>query len=101
MNKSEILNKEEYKKQISNDVQLVDVRTPEEYNDGYIKNAENVDIKSQDFIEKIEKYSKSNPVYVYCRSGVRSQKAAEIMIDRGFSKVIDLEGGYINWMNSN
>lgn len=99
MNKSEILNKEDYKKAISNDVQLIDVRTPEEYNDGYIKNADNIDIRSQDFIEKIETYSKSEPVYVYCKSGGRSQKAAEIMLDRGFSKVIDLEGGYMNWIN--
>lgn len=101
MNKSEVLNKEEYKKQISKNVQLVDVRTREEYNEGYIKDADNIDVNSQDFIEKIEKYTKSSPVYVYCRSGVRSQKAAEIMLDRGFNKVIDLEGGYINWMNSN
>lgn len=99
MAKSEILNKEDYKKAISNDVQLVDVRTAEEYNDGYIKDAENIDIKSQDFLEKIEKYSKSEPVYVYCKSGGRSQKAAEIMIDRGFTHVIDLEGGYMNWMS--
>lgn len=99
MNKSEILSKEDYKKAILKDVQLVDVRTPEEYNDGYIKDAENIDVKSQDFLEKIEKYSKSETVYVYCKSGGRSQKAAELMIDRGFSHVIDLEGGYINWIN--
>lgn len=49
------------------------------------------------FESEIQKLDKSKPVYVYCRSGMRSQKAAQKMIELGFTQVIDLEGGYLSW----
>jgi rhodanese-related sulfurtransferase len=54
-------------------------------------------VNGESFESDIQKLDKKQPVYVYCRSGARSQKAAEKMIALGFTQVIDLEGGYLSW----
>ena len=79
------------------DVQLIDVRTPEEYNEGYIENAQNIDYYSPTFDEDIQKLDKSKPVILYCKSGNRSGKCAEILKEAGFEKIYDLEGGITEW----
>ena len=88
-----------YKNHIENNsVQLYDVRTPEEYNLGHINGAVNIDYKNEEiFYESFEKLDKSKPVYLYCRSGNRSKKSADILIELGFTKVYDLKGGFIEW----
>ena len=79
-------------------VQLVDVRTLKEYNSGHIENAINIDFyNSSNFKEAFERLNKDKPVYLYCRSGARSQKAARKLIAMGFSKIYDLKGGYMRW----
>ena len=79
-------------------VQLVDVRTPEEYNAGYIDNAINIDYFDQEkFKQAFKKLDKDKPVYVYCRSGSRSNMSAIILKELGFTKLYDLDGGYIAW----
>ena len=81
-------------------VQLVDVRTPEEYNAGYIDNAINIDYFDQEkFKQAFKKLDKDKPVYVYCRSGSRSNMSAIILKELGFTKLYDLDGGYIAWFN--
>lgn len=95
--KIKIVTKAEFKTAIESDVQLVDVRTPQEFKDGYIKNAININIYDADFETKIQSLDKTKPVYVYCKSGGRSQQAAHKMIDLGFTEVIDLQGGYMAW----
>jgi rhodanese-related sulfurtransferase len=88
-----------YKKAISNDVQLVDVRTPKEYNEGFIKNAKNIDYFSDDFKENMKEFDKEKPLYLYCRSGGRSGKASKILKELGFKEIYDLKGGYLAWSN--
>lgn len=79
-------------------VQLVDVRTKNEFGGGHIKNAKNIDFFSAtNFRNAFEKMNKEQPVYLYCRSGARSQKAARKLVDMGFSKIYDLRGGYSRW----
>lgn len=79
------------------DIQLVDVRTPEEYAEGKINNAMNIDVTSDNFEERVSNsLKKDSPVYLYCRSGGRSVIASKILINKGF-EVYNLEGGYINW----
>ncbi|MGK0388928.1 MAG: phage shock protein E [Maribacter sp.] len=78
-------------------LQLIDVRTPKEYKSGYIKPAKNIDIFSSDFLEKISKKDKSQPIYVYCKSGMRSGKASKQLVKAGFDQVFDLKGGYMAW----
>ena len=77
---------------------LLDVRTEDEYNNGIISNAINIDIhKGQDFIQELEKLDKTKNYYVYCRSGMRSAKACEIMNQLGFENTFNLMGGIIEW----
>lgn len=93
-----IVNVETFKKGISvKNVQLIDVRTAEEYAEGFIPKAINIDVSQEDFKEKIKTLDKTKPVYVYCTKGVRSNNAAQILEKAGFKKIIDLEGGYSNW----
>ena len=78
-------------------VQLLDVRTPEEFNRGAIPGALNLDIRSEDFTEQLEDLDKDKPVILYCQSGFRSNKAAGILLSLGFTQVLDYKGGYSDW----
>ena len=80
-------------------IQLVDVRTPEEFNKGHIKGASNIDIRGA-FDKGVSSLKKDQPVYVYCLSGGRSAAAARKMKASGFTTVIDLSGGIIAWNNA-
>lgn len=78
-------------------VQLLDVRTPQEYAEGHIDGALNINIRSDDFQRMAEKeLSKDYTILVYCRSGRRSIDAAEILTKLGY-KVVNLKGGIIEW----
>jgi rhodanese-related sulfurtransferase len=82
-------------------VQLVDVRTAEEYKSGTIKYAQNIDYLSYDFIENTDKLNKKEPVYIFCKSGNRSALAKEKMIKNGFEQVYELKEGYLAWKKEN
>lgn len=77
--------------------QLVDVRTPEEFKNGHLANAENIDYKNTAFREQIKSLDKNKPVFVYCLGGVRSAAAADILHENGFTEVYDMQGGYMKW----
>lgn len=79
------------------EVQVVDVRTPEEYADGFIEDAQNIDFTSPTFDEDIAKLDKSKPVILYCKGGGRSAKCAAKLKGAGFVKIYDLEGGISQW----
>jgi len=79
------------------DVQLVDVRTPEEYSEGYIEGFQNIDFLSDTFQDDIEKLDKTKPIIVYCKSGRRSAKSSQLLKEKGFVKIYDLEGGIEKW----
>lgn len=94
----EVIEPEQYQQQINKkDVQLVDVRTSQEYKEGHIKGARNIDFFAEDFVEQFQDLDKEKPVYIYCRSGNRSSKASKKLAEAGFKKIIDLEGGYKAW----
>jgi rhodanese-related sulfurtransferase len=82
------------------DVQLVDVRTPKEYDEERIANSQNIDYNSPTFDEDITKLDKTKPVILYCRRGNRSAKCAKKLKDAGFEKIYDLEGGISKWRHS-
>lgn len=94
------LSQEEWATQFKTDDQgfLLDVRTPEEFEDGYIPGATNIDIYlGPEFIEEVEKLDKGKNYYVYCRSGKRSGQACTIMNQLGFKNAYNLSGGFMEW----
>ncbi|HWR33558.1 MAG TPA: rhodanese-like domain-containing protein [Chitinophagaceae bacterium] len=81
-----------------NDIQLLDVRTPGEYNSGHIKNSLQADWNNKtEFNDRIQYVDKNRPVYVYCLVGGRSAAAASWMRQNGFTNVYELEGGINAW----
>ncbi|NMR36087.1 redoxin domain-containing protein [Chryseobacterium aquaticum] len=83
------------------DAQLIDVRTPGEFQNGHLKNAMNIDWKADDFADKAATLDKDKPVFVYCMSGPRSSAAAEKLQEMGFKNVYEMQGGMMKWRNAN
>lgn len=79
---------------------VLDVRTPEEWAEGTISGAEKINYHDDNFAQQIEKLDKNAPVYLYCRSGGRSASAADILKEKGFTKVYNLDGGITSWQSS-
>ena len=78
-------------------IKVVDVRTPEEFSEGHIPNAININALADDFIENVEgAFPAGSEIAIYCRSGRRSAEAAEKMAKLGYN-VTDLEGGILAW----
>ena len=79
-------------------VQLVDVRTPEEFLAGHIDKAKNINFNDPNFKQTIAtSLNKNKPVAIYCRSGRRNASALIILKEMGFKDIYDLEGGFLNW----
>jgi rhodanese-related sulfurtransferase len=77
---------------------VLDVRTEEEFESGFIPNAINIDIRmGAGLIDELNKLDKTVPYYVYCRSGARSAQAVQIMQDMGFVFSYNLLGGILAW----
>lgn len=79
------------------DVQLVDVRTSEEFAQESIPGSQNIDFESPTFEADIDKLDKTKPVLLYCNAGGQSAKCAKKLLDAGFIKIYDLEGGITKW----
>lgn len=82
------------------DIQLIDVRTIEEYNSGYIDGALNIDFYKFSFIDSINVLDKSKTTVVYCKSGNRSSKSALMMKSLGFKNVYNLKEGMNGWVSN-
>ncbi len=76
---------------------FVDVRTPEEIAEGKIKGAIELDYRSSDFEDKILKLDRDKDYVIYCRSGGRSKRFAEVMQKHEFKQVSNMLGGYEAW----
>ena len=85
------------KLKIAKKVQLLDVRTPEEFNVDKIDKSININILDADFESKTKTLDKLKPVFVYCKAGSRSSKAASKLADLGFTIIYNLEGGIMKW----
>ncbi len=82
-------------------IQLVDVRTPDEINAGFIEKAIFANYFDEDFVTKATKQlDKNKPVYLYCRSGNRSGKSAKLLKEKGFV-VYNVLGGFNKWKTEN
>ena len=72
--------------------QVIDVRTPEEFDAGHLVGAVNVDVQAADFHERVQGLEKSDSYVLYCRSGSRAGAAADMMLDMGFTDVVNAGG---------
>jgi len=94
----QVLSSQEFKAQIENKkVQLIDVRTPNEYKSGHLKGAKNIDFFSRNFNLEFNKLNKEKAVYLYCRSGSRSRQSANKLAAMGFVEIYDLKGGILRY----
>ena len=95
------LTSDEFAQQINNSTSgvILDVRTPQEFAGGHIANARNIDLNSAGFMAEIKTLEKSQPYFVYCLSGGRSEEAVEIMLKEGFTEVYNLKGGLLSWQS--
>ena len=98
---SKTVNTETFSKETNeSDVQIIDVRTPEEFAQGHIENAVNINIMDNNFETEISKLDKSKKTLVYCKSGGRSSDAAQKLSSMGFENISNLEGGLLAWQNA-
>jgi len=81
------------------DFVILDVRTPKEFNSGHIENAANIDYKSKDFKEKVDKLDKDKTYALYCGSGRRAAASSDIMGELGFKHIYDF-GGIKEWKDA-
>ena len=79
------------------DFVIIDVRTPEEFADGYIENAIMIDYYTETFQNELDKLDKNKTYLIYCRSGGRSGNVLDIMEELNFKKVRDISGGILTW----
>ena len=80
---------------------ILDVRTEYEFDEGKIPNAQNIDIlNSNEFLDQIKKFDKSNYYFVYCKAGMRSAQACAVMHQLGFEYTYNLDGGFSEWMGA-
>jgi rhodanese-related sulfurtransferase len=79
---------------------IVDVRTPEEFRDGHIEGAVNVDFRSGNFATEIDRLDKNKTYLVYCRTGNRSYDAVALMGPLGFRSIVRLAGDINGWKSA-
>lgn len=88
----------QFKSEIEKDnVVILDIRTPGEFNTGYIANAKNIDYYSPNFSDQLNELDKDLEYKIYCNSGNRSAQALQMMKSLGFKNVVDLKGGITAW----
>ena len=77
--------------------QILDVRTPQEFAGDHIENAKNINWLNADFATNAATLNNTKPVFVYCKAGSRSNKAAAKLAEMGFTTIYDLQGGILKW----
>ena len=95
------LNEKEWKTKLQeNPGTIIDIRTPDEWADGYIDRADFVNLFDQDFIGQVNKIQadKNKPLYIYCRLGNRSKEAMRVLNENGYTQIYELNNGIIGWL---
>ena len=79
------------------DVVVLDVRSPDEYSEGHVPGARNLNVTDKTFAERVAKLDKDKTYLVYCQSGGRSTRAAAKMKELGFGKLYNFAGSMVEW----
>lgn len=96
--KSKTISQHNFKKLLKKEnAEILDVRTPEEYNAWHMENAINIDFNNENFLQQILQLDKNKTYLLYCHSGRRSGKALLLMYADGFTKVYHLKDGVLYW----
>lgn len=83
------------------DFVILDVRTPEEFAEGHIAGAVNLDVQAKDFEKKLRALDRKKTYLVYCRTGNRSRKATVAMEALGFRSIFHMNEGIVKWKQQN
>ncbi|MGF2617046.1 rhodanese-like domain-containing protein [Rossellomorea vietnamensis] len=75
--------------------QLIDVREPNEYENGHILGARNIPLSQ--LKQRKQEVRNDQPVYLYCQSGMRSGRAAQMLRRNGYRDLHQLQGGFKKW----
>lgn len=94
-----VLTPTEFKEKSANQT-IIDIRTPQEFSEGHIDGAININFYDSNFMDQIAKFDKSQPIFIYCRSGNRTAVASKKAADFGFKEIYDLEGGILYWIKN-
>ena len=78
---------------LSEDAELIDVRTPTEFDSGHIQDAVNIDFFSESFQSDILSLNKDSKIILYCRTNNRSSKSADLLKNNGFKDISVIMGG--------
>ncbi|HMJ67805.1 MAG TPA: rhodanese-like domain-containing protein [Cyclobacteriaceae bacterium] len=92
-----LLQPEDFQNKINHGATLIDVRSVEEYASGHITGSLNMDVSNPSFKDNVLMLDRSKEYALYCASGVRSGKAADVMRQEGFASVYTLTGGIKHW----
>jgi rhodanese-related sulfurtransferase len=76
---------------------ILDVRTAGEVAQGKIEGALVIDYYSPTFLDQVSQISKDQELYLYCAVGARSEEAARLLVQQGYTKVYHLQGGIQGW----
>lgn len=94
---SKTVDAQELKQLMEQNVQLVDVRTPNEFSQGRIKGAKLINYRDSDFASQISALDKDQPIAIYCAAGGRSTRATKILEEAGFKTIYNYTGGFGDW----
>lgn len=91
---------DEVAKALQNGAHVIDVRTQSEFNQGHLPGAMLMDVSKSDFIEKIRRLDRNTQYVVYCKTGIRSGRAIQIMQREGFGDLCNIRGGTAQLLRS-
>jgi len=86
--------------ELSDDFEIIDVRTKSEYEAGFIENALNIDFFSETFESDVLSLNKNSKIILYCRTNNRSTKTANLLKKNGFKDINVIEGGITDWVKN-
>lgn len=89
-------------KLLQNDPKVVvlDIRTPQEFSEGHLRGAQNVDFYAENFEASLKKLAPDKTYLVHCASGGRSTKSLDLFKKLGFKSVVHLDGGFKGWVKA-
>lgn len=84
----------------SDQVKIIDVRAELEFDKKHLKNAVNIEVENDDLYSVLDQMKKDEPLLVYCNKGGQSERCAQILKEKGFTLIYDMDGGIAKWEES-